>query len=164
MLIISRALRRSEPAWELVNVTSVHTGANPIVVAPGTDIWVPPFPCLVRGFIINDDAADPLVGGGTLNIGINTSDGSTNGGLVFARAVASSAYGSRLIGWGIEGPGIVVATGIGVGDSGVILGPVGSFPGRPTFFRHINATGSVAALTGTLRFHFEMRRLAGALA
>lgn len=170
MLIISRAFRPSEPVWQLITMTTVHRtvpgpGELPALsVAPGTTIWTPPFPCVVRAFTVNSDEADPITspdGGTTYSTGI-TGPVATGGQLAFTTATVFSGLGTRLNGHGHDGPGIAAATGIGVADAGITLFPVGALLGRPTLFRHIGGVTNSGTAVGTLHFRFEMRAFPGA--
>lgn len=164
-LIYGAGAATSEPAWQQVNVTTVHRAVpGPgqlavIPVSPGIAIWSPSVPCLVRNFTINDDETDPLVGAGgatTLSIGVNQNAVAV---ILFTIAVATANFGNTLIGWGVFGP--VNSTNLGNQDSGIVLAPAGSIPGRPTLFREIRAFSNAGTYTGTLRFRFEMRPFVG---
>lgn len=168
MLTISRALRPNEPPWQALSVTTVHRAIpvppqlGPILPGTGTVIWTPTFPCFVRGFTINDDSTDPLVGAGgatTLTIGCNGGGGNT----VFT-AVASTlvTYTSALVGWGNLG-GSSGGNTNATQDSGVFLTPVGTVPGQVAQFRSIVAFGNAGTITGTLRFRFEIRAYTGGI-
>lgn len=156
MLAISRAFRPSEPRWERVTVVFNAT-ATPIVVA-GTSLWLPTAPGFVRGLIVVDDSAAPLVGNAgatTLAIGTTLIVNS------FIAATALASFGLALEGWGVGGP--LNSTNAGNMDSGVVVAPVGSIPGRAAVARNIAAYANAGNITGTLHVNFEFRRFAGTL-
>lgn len=154
------------PGWKTINVTTVHR-AVPVgtelaaIPVGGVAIWTPSFPCLVRAFTVNDDSADPLVGGGgatALSIGILSATAT------FVLSTATANYTTMAVGGGALGPNIAPSSGtggIGVQDSGVVVYPAGSVPGRAAISRPINAYSNAGTYTGTLRFRFEMRPFAG---
>jgi len=155
----------SEPTWTQVNVTTVHRAVpgpgqlGPIPVSPGITIWSPPFPCLTRNFTINDDETDPLVAAGAATISIGVNQGAV-AVILYTIAIATATFQATLNGWGVFGP--VNSTNLGNQDSGIVLAPAGSVPGRPALFREIRAFSNAGTYTGTLRFRFEMRAFAGA--
>lgn len=163
MLAINRAFRPVE-RWEVANITTVHRAVPvppqlaAIPVSPGIVIWSPPFPCLLRGFTINDDQADPLVGAGaaTLSIGVNQAAAAVT---LLTIAIATVNFGNTICGWGVFGP--VNSTNVGTNDSGIVLAPAGSVPGRAALFREIRAFSNAGTYTGTLRFRFEYRPFVG---
>ncbi len=146
--------------WQMINVTYVAGVGTEIVPSPGTVLWTPPFPCLVRGLVANDDSGNALVGAGgatTLSIGVDTQP------VVFVSAIALASYATILQGWGVSGTSTSSASS-GCQDSGVVLAPAGSLPGRATLARSLRGFGNAGTITGTLRIHFEMRPFAGAFA
>jgi len=168
MIVISKAFRPTEPAWQPVIVTTVHRAVpvppqlGAIPVSPGIVIWTPPSPGLVRAFSANDDSADPIVfagGATTLTIGIQFGVGSAQATLIPANVASAFAV---VVGWGAAAPTVAV-TAPGIQDSGVLVFPAGTVPGRVTVPRAIVAFTNAGTATGTLRFRFEFRPFVGGL-
>lgn len=161
MLSISRALRLSEPRWQMVTGSVIYTAGNPII-ATGTLLWTAPFPCLVRALTVNDDIADPLVlAGGATSVSIGCL-GATG---AFVLATIPANYALLAAGWGSLGPAVNPSSGTNgnaTNDSGAVLYSLGSVPGRPAILKPINAYTNAGTATGTLNFRFEMRPFVGA--